>query len=665
MNYFYFFRHLVLMVLALCADLAVAEIDKNDQFTNQILSITDSPLTSMPDKKLAHSLKNEYVAICYHDVRDDVVPLSDPDRYAVSTFELTRQFEWMAANGYHPVSLEQIITASKGGKPLPDNAVLLTFDDGYRSFYTHIFPLLKAYNYPAVFAIVTSWVEMPKSRKINVGHTKLTHKDFMTWSQIREIADSGLVDFASHTHDLHNATLANGQGNIEPAAVIPRYFAKQHRYENPEQYRQRIYKDLKQSSELLYRHTGKRPIAIVWPYGRRTKIAREIAQSLGMNFSLTLQDKSTNDVNERSAIQRILMTKNVPIADYAHQITKRQKNTLVDKGQQLDFYHKVPSHQRIIQVDLDYVYDPDPKQVDENLSKLLDRVKRMKISTVYLQAFSDDDADGGASSVYFPNNYLPMRMDLFNRVAWQIKTRTDADVFAWLPVMAFQLPDKKLQAALQLSPADSKAHIRLDITKPKAREIIRDIYRSLAFHNEIDGILFHDDAYFRENELVQYTTEQKTDLLLNFTDELTEVFKQYRPRTKTARNLFANVLLHPESEAWFAQNFEKFLQHYDYTAIMAMPYMEKAKNPKRWLHRLVEAAKAYPKGLEKSIFELQSFDWEKKKVIDSKHLAEQMQWLLEDGVINFGYYPDDFIKGHPRLDAIRPKFSLSTTPFQN
>ncbi len=155
MNYFYFFQYLVLAVLVLYTDLGIAEVNKNAQLTSQSFSIIDSPSTLVPDKKLTQSLKNEYVAICYHDVRDDVVPLSDPDRYAVSTFELTRQFEWMAANGYHPVSLEQIVTASKGGKPLPDNAVLLTFDDGYRSFYTHIFPLLKAYNYPAVFAIVS------------------------------------------------------------------------------------------------------------------------------------------------------------------------------------------------------------------------------------------------------------------------------------------------------------------------------------------------------------------------------------------------------------------------------------------------------------------------------------------------------------------------------
>ncbi|PIE44649.1 MAG: poly-beta-1,6-N-acetyl-D-glucosamine N-deacetylase PgaB [Gammaproteobacteria bacterium] len=615
------------------------------------------------NKHLLKTLKNHYVALCYHDVRDDVLPLVDPDRFAVSTHELARQFEWLATNGYHPVSIDQIIAASEGGEPLPDNAVLLTFDDGYRSFYTHIFPLLKMYNYPAVFALVTNWIEMPAKQRIDVGHHKLTRKDFMTWAQVREVAQSGLVEFSSHTHNLHRGILANGQGNIEPAAVVPRYFSKSHRYETQQQYKQRIHRDLKTSSDLIYRHTGKRPRVITWPYGRRTAVANDVARSLGMTFSLTLKDKVANDVHERRAIERILMSKNIPISTYTYQLVERQKRTLAEKGEVLDFYYKIPEPQRIIQVDLDYIYDTNPAQVNANLSKLLDRVQRMRVSAVYLQAFADQDADGVASALYFPNPHLPVRMDLFNRVAWQLKTRTEAAVYAWLPVMAFKLPDAQQQAQLQLSPADAKAHQRLDITKPKARQIIRDIYQSLAFHNEIDGLLFHDDAYFREQELPRLSAEEKTDLILAFTDELTETFRQYRPRVKTARNLFASVILEPESEQWFAQNFAKFLQHYDYTAIMAMPYLEKARHPKRWLKRLVKAVKAYPQGLDKSIFEIQTVNWETKQPLSSQHIAEKMQWLLEEGVMNFGYYPDDFIQGHPKLSVIRPKFSLSTTPF--
>ena len=51
-----------------------------------------------------------------------------------------------------------------------------------------------------------------------------------------------------------------------------------------------------------------------------------------------------------------------------------------------------------------------------NLDTLLDRIKALQISHVFLQAFADTDADGAAEALYFPSRHLPMRDDLFNRV---------------------------------------------------------------------------------------------------------------------------------------------------------------------------------------------------------------------------------------------------------
>src|SRR5690606_28814559 len=94
---------------------------------------------------------------------------------------------------------------------------------------------------------------------------------------------------------------------------------------------------------------------------------------------------------------------------------------------------------RVAHVDLDYVYDPDPEQMDRNLGDLVQRIADMKITTVSLQAFADPQGDGLVKSVYFPNRHLPMRADLFNRAAWQLKSRAFVDVYAWMPVLSFDL----------------------------------------------------------------------------------------------------------------------------------------------------------------------------------------------------------------------------------
>ncbi|STJ81357.1 lipoprotein YcdR [Escherichia coli] len=63
---------------------------------------------------------------------------------SVRTSALREQFAWLRENGYQPVSIAQIREAHRGGKPLPEKAVVLTFDDGYQSFYTRVFPILQA-----------------------------------------------------------------------------------------------------------------------------------------------------------------------------------------------------------------------------------------------------------------------------------------------------------------------------------------------------------------------------------------------------------------------------------------------------------------------------------------------------------------------------------------
>ena len=66
----------------------------------------------------------------------------------------------------------------------------------------------------------------------------------------------------------------------------------------------------------------------------------------------------------------------------------------------------------------------------------------MEFTTVYLQAFSDPDGNGVADALYFPNQYLPVRDDIFGRIAWQLQTRAGVEVYAWMPVLAFDLRNK-------------------------------------------------------------------------------------------------------------------------------------------------------------------------------------------------------------------------------
>ena len=96
--------------------------------------------------------------LAYHDVEDDA---ADQRYLSVRTSALNEQIARLLHNGYHAISVQDILDAHYGLKSLPPKAFLLSFDDGYSSFYTRVWPLLKARNVPALWAPVGSWWTLP------------------------------------------------------------------------------------------------------------------------------------------------------------------------------------------------------------------------------------------------------------------------------------------------------------------------------------------------------------------------------------------------------------------------------------------------------------------------------------------------------------------------
>jgi biofilm PGA synthesis lipoprotein PgaB len=353
--------------------------------------------------------------------------------------------------------------------------------------------------------------------------------------------------------------------------------------------------------------------------------------------------------------------------------------------------------ERVVHVDLDYVYDKDTQKQEANLSTLIDRIVKLRPTTVYLQAYADPKGDGTVESVYFPNRHMPMRADLFSRAAWQLRSRAGVRVYAWMPVMAFKLPAENPAAAhvVQTMPgapkkASEMRYHRLSPFDPLARKMINDIYEDLGKHAFFTGVLFHDDATLSDYEdaspqALRYYHEQwnlpdsleairadpsaferwskeKTRFLNQFTVDLANTLRRYQPALLTARNLYAEPVLNPESEAWYAQSLPSFLEIYDFTAVMAMPYMERADEPTQWLARLIGQVAAIPDALPKTVFELQSRDWRTGEPVPTKTLAAQLRQLRVAGARNFGYYPDDFHNNEPDLATIMPEMSTRTAP---
>ena len=337
--------------------------------------------------------------------------------------------------------------------------------------------------------------------------------------------------------------------------------------------------------------------------------------------------------------------------------------------------------QRVLHVDLDYVYDADKAQQAKNLDKLIDRIYRYGVTTVYLQAFSDPDGDGVADALYFPNKYLPVRDDIFGRIAWQLQTRAGVQVYAWMPVLAFDLRKSVKEAEYVIDSRtgkpSTKAYLRLSPYNKQNVEIIKSIYNDLSFYAKFNGILFHDDAFLTDFEgaegnhaegMVSPQAKQKTQDLIQLTHQLTDALKPYFLRgsysLKTARNLYASVITNPNAEEWLAQNLKTLTDNYDTTAIMAMPYMENEQpisqeEAYQWFTSLIENVKAQAP-LDKVLFEFQAVNWRTQKPIPESELIDWMKLLQKNHIYSYGYYPDNFLTNQPDLNKMKPYFSVNT-----
>lgn len=126
----------------------------------------------------------------YHALAEGRSPIS----LAPAMFDW--QMRWLYANQYRVLSLNEVVEALQNQTTLPERAVVITFDDGFESIYTHAFPTLSAYGFPATVFLVSDfcggyndWPGQPAF---------IPRYPLLNWPQIREMSQHG-IEFGAHT----------------------------------------------------------------------------------------------------------------------------------------------------------------------------------------------------------------------------------------------------------------------------------------------------------------------------------------------------------------------------------------------------------------------------------------------------------------------------------
>ena len=203
-----------------------------------------------PVQEPAPSCSKLYI-LMYHDVVEG--DGSGCNDWTITTGRLREDLQWMTDQGftfYLPRELAQ-------GVPLAEKSVMITFDDGYASNYTLAFPLLKEFGAKAVISPIVRYVQEGVP-------------GYLTWDMCREMAASGLVEFGSHTYDLHGAD-DQGIRRLEGECQAD--------------YEARVLPDLQTSVDLLSAELGQPVTFFAYPNGKTEPWA---VQFLAEHFSVTV-----------------------------------------------------------------------------------------------------------------------------------------------------------------------------------------------------------------------------------------------------------------------------------------------------------------------------------------------------------------------------------------
>ncbi|MEM9769107.1 MAG: polysaccharide deacetylase family protein, partial [Cyanobacteria bacterium P01_D01_bin.71] len=135
-------------------DEAIAPGIMNPAFGNLISAVDPSfieQFRAAPWPEIHDAARQARVPVLmYHDILEEKEVFFD-----VTVEEFAGHLERIEEEGLTPISFDQLYDHLRLGSPLPPKPVLLTFDDGYEGHYTHVYPLLQEYQYPAVFSIFT------------------------------------------------------------------------------------------------------------------------------------------------------------------------------------------------------------------------------------------------------------------------------------------------------------------------------------------------------------------------------------------------------------------------------------------------------------------------------------------------------------------------------
>ena len=219
--------------------------------------------------------------LCYH-----IVQSPNDTKFSMSREQFIQQMFYLKATGYHVIPLSDLYEYVTGGlDELPPNSLVVTVDDGWRSAYTEIYPVMKELNFPFTIFIYPKFV----------GQSYYA----VTWKEIKEMSDNG-VDIQSHT--LSHPFLSR----------------KRNSFRSDAQYNAWLDDELRTSKALLEENTGKPVRFLAYPYGDYDDGVSLSASIAGYDAAVTTNFGQVKKGTNPFLLRRVMIMKDTSFATFRH-----------------------------------------------------------------------------------------------------------------------------------------------------------------------------------------------------------------------------------------------------------------------------------------------------------------------------------------------------------
>jgi len=170
---------------------------------------------------------------------------------------LDAQIKTLKEAGYQFLTIVDLVNALEDKIKVSSKNVILTFDDGYKDFYTDVFPIVKKNGVKAVIFIVPAFLDKPNN---------------LSTLELKEIDKSGLIEIGAHTM---NHIYLKGQS------------------------RERVQYEVSESKKYLEKLLGHRVVSFAYPYGAFDNQTINIVKNAGFKSAVsTVSGFFAQDINQ-------------------------------------------------------------------------------------------------------------------------------------------------------------------------------------------------------------------------------------------------------------------------------------------------------------------------------------------------------------------------------